>query len=157
LDFIYVGVGNVKRRSFIYKAVLGVGSLGALLVAPSSWAALGQAKKPLTVCFHTESVATLTADGTWRISAMADPRSQAPQFIRLVFEVATDEQFENVVFRNSLLAKKSDSYIVRASYHPESEEELYFRFVAPDVVRASQRSRFAPQVHASPVQRLGRA
>ena len=146
----------MKRRDFIYRSLAGLGAFGTVAASGNVYATLKTAK-PLVVCFRSGTFETIASNGSWDIAVMADPRrSQAPSLIRLKLEVASDEMFQNVIFEEIHYARKKNSYIVRARYHPPVDEpKLFYRFVAIDTQLGAARGRLASPHPTSEIKRLG--
>lgn len=114
--------------------------------------------KKYIVCFKAGSDEFLAPDGSWHIVVLADPRGgNGPDLIPLNFEVATDEEFQDIIMTQRHFALKKNSYITRVHYIPtEDHETMFYRFVATGVKRDSARGIYSPTSPSSPHKRLSK-
>lgn len=139
----------MKRREFVNKILTSLTALGILTVSVPTMAGNRGAKKG--ICFHAGTAEVRAEDGSWHIVVMPDPRvTKSPERIKLQFEVASDEGFENILRREAFFALKKNSYIVRVHYHPPMDQtKLFYRFVAVELMSDSARGVHSPESPAS--------
>lgn len=147
----------MQRRDFIYKAIAGFAALSTTAFSNMALAAVTLKKQ--VVCFKAGSCEFLAADGIWHIAVLADPRiGDAPIRIPLNFEVATDEEFQNIIETQRHFAQKKNAYNVRVMYSPpENYDNLFYRFIAPGIIRdAAARGVYTPVSPSSPTKTLSK-
>lgn len=120
----------MKRRIFLQNSILGAGAVG-LPISSFARPTIEPADQDLIVCFRESAMDVVERDGTFYISALADPRrSQKPASISLLLQVATDSTFDNILTEQKYFAFRKNYYIVRVAYKPTADSDsLYFRFV----------------------------
>lgn len=142
----------MKRRTFHKGVMLAIAGVAASTLTKIA-AASPVPKKKLSVCFKAGVLSTLLPDGSWNLWVHADPRQvDGPGAVRLLLEVATDENFNNIVAEEKHVALRKFSYMLRTNFKPqELSSELYFRFVAVDTYRGLVRHARFPESQASAV------
>lgn len=148
----------MKRRKFLYGGLTGLVSFPAISKQGIGNASVLEPSKKLIVCFRSGTAESMAEDGSWNICVLADPRnSQRPDAIRLKFQVAVDEAFNDVIHEERCFARKNSSYLLYVNYKPiDPPEELHYRFIALDVKRRDQGRSDAPEYEATPIKRLRR-
>jgi phosphodiesterase/alkaline phosphatase D-like protein len=116
------------------------------LAVSSSLAGVSYAKgvKPQTddtgVIFTHGVQSAKMPDGSWNLVTRAIAVDEHST-VNLLLEVATDEPFSNIFYREKNQALPSNSYMVRTNFKPEiAKSLLYFRFINQDLESYQSRS-----------------
>lgn len=135
------------RRTTL-KALASVCFLGA---SPAVWAVTKKVRRinKDPVFFSHGVLCAKLGDGTWNLWVRAASNVKPlVSKVAVTMEVATDEGFQQIVARESLVALKERSYILRKNFKPkQTSSVLYFRFFASPVIEGLQmRSAAGPTI-----------
>ncbi|MDN4061679.1 PhoD-like phosphatase N-terminal domain-containing protein [Massilia sp. YIM B02769] len=96
-------------------------------------AVLANRRPFLSVGFKHGVHSTQMPDGSWNLWVRVGPKNGNVSTVRLLLQVAEDENFDAIIAEQIHIARKEISYIVRTNFSTKlSLPELYFRFVALD-------------------------